>query len=101
MPVTAIFVVLAAINCAKLTVVVPIVSALVTASVAAPVNKLKLPTRVSPVPAAFVPAAKSDSSTLPSVPATVPSPKPVIAGLGTIVIVIVAVVLSPSPSVIR
>ena len=59
----------------------------------------KVPLSVSPVPTAFVPALKSDSNTLPSVPATAPSPKPTTAGTPTIVMVKVVVALSPSLSV--
>ena len=57
------------------------------------------PLRMSPVPTAFVPVAKSDSNTLPSVPTTEPSPKPTIAGVPLMLIMIVAVDLSPSLSV--
>ena len=61
----------------------------------------KLPFNTSPNPAALVPLAKSDSSTLPSVPTTAPSFRPKTAGTPTMVTVNVVVALSLSLSVTR
>ena len=58
----------------------------------------KLPVTVSPSPAALLPEAKSDSSTLPSVPATLPSFKATMVGTPTTVMVSVVLAISPSPS---
>ena len=58
----------------------------------------KLPFSASPNPAGLVPAARSDSSTLPSVPATEPSLSPMMDGTPTIVKVMVVDALLPSPS---
>ena len=94
--------VVSAFNCAKLSVVA---GEMPTGSIVNDVTpkgatKKKLLVTVSPVPAALLPDERSDSSTLASVPATVPSFKAMILGVPTMVSVSVVVDLSPSPSVI-
>ena len=89
-------VVLSAFNCAKVRVVPATVS---ESTPKAGEASSKLPVTVSPVPTALVPLGfKSDSKTLLSVPATVPSFKPIMDETPTMVMVSVVVAVSPSPS---
>ena len=68
------------------------------ASGKAPATSWNEPLSTSPLPAARVPVGKLDSSTPPSVPATVPSFRPTMAGTPTMVTVSVVVALLVSPS---
>ena len=95
----------------KLAIGITVVPTVISVSTNAGDTNWKLPVKVSPIPSASVPTPaavvpnelivpKLDSKTLPSEPATAPSPKPTTVGTPTIVIVSVVVALSPSLSVI-
>ena len=88
-------------SCAAVKVVAPIVNDFTPPGVPTEPGaaKMNVPVKVSPIPTALVPTARSDSSTLPSVPAMAPSSRPTMAGTPTTLITMVDVSASPSPSV--